>query len=59
MPNETQVVERARLTQTAYAALAKVCPPIARPNTDLEAGYMLGVQFVLQRLREGFVIDAA
>lgn len=46
-----------RLSTDAYAALVKKCPRAGCPSTDLEAGYLLGVQFVLMQLRDGFTIE--
>lgn len=34
--------------------LEKTFPQIAIPKTELEAGYLLGVQAVLKKLRDGF-----
>lgn len=50
------VGEISRLSPQAYQSLLKVLPGPALPKTDLEAGYLLGIQRVLQSLREGFVI---
>jgi hypothetical protein len=53
---EPEVKEINRLTQTAYEHLVKGLPATGCPKTDLEAGFMCGVQHVLAKLREGFVI---
>lgn len=47
-----------RLDSDSYAALAsKFGPPLVTDKTtDLQAGYQLGVQAVLEALRQGFVI---
>jgi hypothetical protein len=47
-----------RLTAEAYAALEKSLPPMAVSNdtSAMQAGYQLGIQMVLRKLREGFVI---
>lgn len=56
-PQPTSAVrEFSRMSQQAYQAFAKTLPPPACPDTDLKAGFLLGIQFVLQKLREGFVI---
>lgn len=46
-----------RLQADAYAQLARQCTAIAVNNdtSPLQAGFQLGVQHVLQKLREGFV----
>lgn len=55
----TPTVTINRLTKEVYDDLAKNFRPVV-PNattTVLEAGYALGVQAVLQKLREGWVIS--
>lgn len=44
------------LSPSQYKALEKQCPgPIPHSETSpVEAGYLLGIQFVLKKLREGF-----
>lgn len=44
------------LTKEQYKALEKQCPgPVPHSDTNpVEAGYLLGIQFVLKKLREGF-----
>ena len=51
-------IEYARLPQHVYAALeARMAGPVvSQVTTDLQAGYMLGVQAVLKELRNGFVV---
>lgn len=49
-------VELMRLTPEVYAQFAKQLPAPSCPTTDLEAGYMLGIQVALQKLRDGFVM---
>jgi hypothetical protein len=53
-----QVKEVHRLSSEAYAQLTKLVPTIAVTNdtATLQAGYQLGIQLVLQKLREGFVV---
>jgi hypothetical protein len=52
-----QVTQYGVLTQAVYASLAANFPIVVnRETTDIQAGYHLGVQAVLQKLREGFVI---
>lgn len=50
-----------KLEPGAYQALVKLCPKIIVGNntTAHEAGMMLGVQLVLEKLREGFVYTRA
>lgn len=52
----TQIL--ARLDQTTYTALAKQLPPphVSAETTAHQAGFLLGVQFVLEKLRAGFTI---
>lgn len=47
-----------RLSQDAYAALTKQLPSAAVDNevSAHRAGFLLGIQHVLQKLREGFVV---
>jgi hypothetical protein len=48
-----------KLEPAEYAALCRTIPGavinVASTTTDLQAGFQLGVQAVLQALREGFV----
>jgi hypothetical protein len=46
-----------RLNQAAFAAFRSKLPPPSLPKTDLEAGYLLGIQRALEVLREGFVVE--
>lgn len=46
-----------RLSPDAFAALKKRLPRPGCPSTDLEAGYLLGVQAALELLRDGFTIE--
>lgn len=48
--------EFTRMTPDVYQDFAKRFPGPARPADAFEAGYLLGVQMVLQKLREGYVI---
>lgn len=57
---ENKPKELNRLTKENYQELAKNFRPI-RPTsetTQIEVGYALGVQAVLEKLREGWVIGA-
>lgn len=49
----------ARLNQEVYEALERQVGRVlvTRETTDLQAGYQLGVQAVLQLLRDGYVIN--
>lgn len=52
------VIQLAILTTPVYEALSKQFPLVVnRETTDITAGYQLGIQAVLQKLREGFVIE--
>lgn len=55
-PQEVQMV---RLTQAVYKTLEDKMGKVyvGDNTTDLQAGYMLGVQAVLKVLREGYVIN--
>ncbi len=57
-PDADTRTEIALLTAKQYEALEKqLTPPVVTNNTtDLLAGYQLGVQDVLKKLRSGFVI---
>lgn len=50
--------KRVRLAPDEYRQLARKFPdPVVTENTTAhQAGYLLGVQAVLQKLREGYVI---
>lgn len=53
-----QVKEAIRLEADAYKSLVAKCPQIAVNNdtSPMQAGFQLGVQYVLKMLREGYVI---
>lgn len=58
---EKKVVEYHRLSPQAYADLEKATafvPHVAEDTTNIQAGFMLGVQHVLRTLRNGFVTSA-
>ena len=58
MSTPTKTIELHRLSTDAYEQLLKVLPGPAVDN-DLSAhraGFLLGIQHVLQKLREGFVV---
>lgn len=57
-PKVPYQVEMHRLSTEAYQQLEKTMPPlvVSLETTPHYAGYMLGVQFVLKKLREGFVV---
>lgn len=54
----TQPVEMARLTQDVYLKFEQQLgqPVVTQATTELQAGYMLGIQHALKLLREGFVV---
>jgi hypothetical protein len=57
MQKPEQTTQYAVLTQAVYEHLSKQFPILVnRETTDIMAGYNLGVQAVLQKLREGYVI---
>lgn len=46
-----------RLSRTAYDALEKEVNVVGHVGkTDIEAGFLNGVEFVLRKLRKGYVI---
>ncbi|APU00309.1 hypothetical protein HOR55_gp22 [Ralstonia phage RS-PII-1] len=53
------MVEVTRLTEEQYESLEKqLAPPtVTQVTTDLQAGYQLGVQEVLRKLRSGYVVS--
>lgn len=58
MSQKTTVV---RLSPEVYEALVKTLPPVYVSNetTAHQAGYQLGIQLVLSKLREGYVVQAS
>lgn len=52
------VRETVRFTPAVYAALEKQCipPRVTEATTAHHAGYMLGIQYVLKLVREGYVV---
>lgn len=57
--SDTKVIVSNRLSQAAYASLAKqtqaLLPKV--PSTDGQAFFACGVELVLRMLREGYVIE--
>lgn len=53
---EIKVVEKVRIEQNVFDALAKELPKPCVPKSELEAGVLLGVQMVLERIRQGWVV---
>jgi histidinol phosphatase-like enzyme len=53
-------VEMMRLSQAAYKQLEDSLqgPQVGDKTTDLQAGFQLGIQHVLAKLRNGFVVGA-
>jgi hypothetical protein len=47
----------ARLSQEQFAKLAAQLPKMGCPKDGTEAAYLLGVQTVLTKLRDGWVIE--
>lgn len=58
MEPEPKVTEVVILNKDIYKKLEEQLPAPAPTGTttDIQAGYLLGVQYVLKKLREGFVI---
>lgn len=59
-PTGKPTKELARLTREQYDALEQqvaVPPFLTSSMTDLQAGQIIGVQHVLKKLRDGFVIE--
>jgi hypothetical protein len=56
MPDEKPLVVD-RLSEPMYAKLESLLPkPMVQPGTtDIQAGYLMGIQHVLSVLRTGFV----
>jgi len=50
------IVTGFRLNAAALAALEKSLPHPGAPVNPIEAGFQLGVQAVLKKLREGFTV---
>lgn len=49
-------IDHHRLTVDQYKAFEKSLPGLGEPRTDLQAGYLLGIQHALKVLRDGWVI---
>lgn len=49
-------VTKVRIEQNVFDALAKELPKPCVPKSELEAGVLLGVQMVLERIRQGWVV---
>ena len=56
-PKAKEVVTH-RLTQEVYKQLESSLPTpvVGTTTTELQAGFALGIQYVLKQLREGFVV---
>ena len=52
----TKEVTKVRIEQAVFDALVKELPKPCVPKSDLEAGVLLGVQMVLERIRQGWVV---
>lgn len=50
------IVTKVRIEQNVFDALAKELPKPCVPKSELEAGVLLGVQMVLERIRQGWVV---
>lgn len=51
-----EIVEHHRLTVDQYKLFEKSLPGLGEPRTDLQAGYLLGIQHALKVLRDGWVV---
>lgn len=49
-------VTKVRIDQQVFDALARELPVPCVPKTELEAGVLLGVQMVLEKIRKGWVV---
>ena len=49
-------VTKVRIEQNVFDALAKELPKPCVPKSELEAGVLLGVQMVLEKIRQGWVV---
>jgi len=52
----TKEITKVRIEQAVFDALAKDLPKPCVPKSELEAGVLLGVQMVLERIRQGWVV---
>ena len=52
---EGRVVEYHVLTPSSYHALLQKLPKLGVTNDPIHAGILIGIQMVLQELRDGFV----
>lgn len=57
-PQEDKPSEYVRLSEDQYEALERQLtgPTVTTATTELQAGYQLGVQDVLRKLRAGYVV---
>lgn len=48
-----------RMDETLYKELERTCPQpsVSEGTSAHQAGFLLGIQFVLRKLREGYVIS--
>jgi hypothetical protein len=56
-PTKT-VTAYARLNPDVYAALERECqiPPVSRETTAVQTAYAMGIEHVLRKLRQGYVV---
>lgn len=52
---EERVIEYHVLTTSSYNALLQKLPKLGVTNDPIHAGILIGIQMVLQELRNGFV----
>ncbi len=46
-----------RLNKDQYDQLVKGLPRLGTPNDAIQAGMLVGIQLVLEKLRDGFVVE--
>jgi len=52
----TTTVTKVRIEQAVFDALQNTLPVPCVPKSELEAGVLLGVQMVLEKIRKGWVV---
>lgn len=53
---QVKEITKVRIEQNVFDALVKELPKPCVPKSELEAGVLLGVQMVLERIRQGWVV---
>lgn len=57
MSDTVQVKQVIRLAPEVYKTLAGQLPKPSCPKDPIEAGFQCGIQYVLEKLRAGFVVE--